>query len=75
MRTLFALGFLAAAFQVSAAADEKDPTKGKWVIESVTRDGKAVAALKGAVREQGAGKYTITPAANPTAAKPPEPTT
>ena len=73
MRTLFALGFLAAAFQVSAAADEKDPTKGKWVIESVTRDGKVNAALKGAVREQSDGKYTITPAATTT--KKPEPTT
>src|SRR5262245_8027413 len=75
MRTLFALGFLAAAFPVSAAADEKDPTKGKWVIESVMGDGKANAALKGATREQGEGKYTITPAANATAAKKPEPTT
>jgi uncharacterized protein (TIGR03067 family) len=75
MRTLFALGFLAAAFQVSAADDKKDPTAGKWVIESVTRDGKANAALKGAVREHADGKYTLTPNAAPTAAKKPEPTT
>jgi uncharacterized protein (TIGR03067 family) len=47
----------------ASAADDKDPTAGKWVIESVTRDGKAADALKGATREHGGGKYTITPAA------------
>ena len=36
MRTLLALGMLTAAFGVSAADDKKDPTNGKWVIESVT---------------------------------------
>ena len=64
-----------AVFGMSAADDKKDPTAGKWVIESVTRDGKANAALKGAAREHADGKYTITPAPNPTAAKKPEPTT
>lgn len=63
MRTLLALGLVAAVFGTSTAADEKDPTKGKWVIESVTRDGKAGEALKGATREHADGKYTITPAA------------
>lgn len=55
-----ALGFGAVA--VSAADDKKDPTGGKWVVESVTRDGKADDGLKGATREQGEGKYTLTPA-------------
>jgi uncharacterized protein (TIGR03067 family) len=61
MRTLLALGLVAAVFGIATAADEKDPTKGKWVIESVTRDGKANDALKGAVREHTDGKYTLTP--------------
>ncbi|MBN9122024.1 MAG: TIGR03067 domain-containing protein [Planctomycetes bacterium] len=68
MRTLLALGLVVAAFGVSAADDKKDPTAGKWVIESVTRDGKAVDALKGAVREHTGGKYTLTPAAGSKAA-------
>jgi uncharacterized protein (TIGR03067 family) len=68
MRTLLALGLVAGAFGVAAAADEKDPTKGKWVIESVVRDGKAADALKGAVREHADGKYTLTPAAGSKAA-------
>src|SRR5262249_6189272 len=76
MRTLLALGLVVAAFGVSGAADDKkDTTAGKWVIESVTRDGKATPALKGAAREHADGKYTITPAAAPTAAKKPEPVT
>src|SRR5262245_39003687 len=75
MRTLLALGVVVTALGVSAAEDKKDPTAGKWVIESVTRDGKAAEALKGAVREHGDGKHTLTPKPNPTAAKKPEPTT
>lgn len=59
MRTLFALGFLAAAFQMSAADDKKDPTAGNWVIESVTRDGKADAALKNGQRKHTDGTYTM----------------
>lgn len=62
MRTLLALGLVAAVVGFSTAADDKkDPTTGKWVVESVTRDGKAVDALKGAVREHADGKYTLTP--------------
>ena len=61
MRTLLALGLFAAVVATSTAADEKDPTAGKWVVESVTRDGKANDALKGAVREHADGKYTLTP--------------
>ena len=62
MKMLLSLALLAGAFAASAA-DDKDPTAGKWVIESVTRDGKAADALKGATREHAGGKYTITPAA------------
>lgn len=62
MRKLIALAAVFASFGLTAAADEKDPTKGKWVIESVKRDGKEVDALKGAVREHADGKYTLTPA-------------
>ncbi|QJW96133.1 TIGR03067 domain-containing protein [Frigoriglobus tundricola] len=62
MRTLLALGLVAAVFGVSSAADKADPTNGKWVIESVTKDGKSNDALKGATREHADGKYTITPA-------------
>src|SRR5262245_15377377 len=61
MRTLLAVSFVVVVFGVAFAADEKDPTAGKWVIESVTRDGKANDALKGATREHGNGKYTLTP--------------
>ena len=62
MRTLLALGLAVALFGTTTAADDKkDPTTGKWVIESVTRDGKANDALKGAVREHADGKYTLTP--------------
>lgn len=62
MKTLLALVLAAGAVAVSAAQDKKDPTAGKWVVESVTRDGKADESLKGATREQGDGKYTLTPA-------------
>jgi uncharacterized protein (TIGR03067 family) len=63
MRTLLALGLMASALSLSAAADDKkDPTAGKWVIESVTREGKSNDVLKGAAREHADGKYTITPA-------------
>lgn len=63
MRTLLTLGLLVAGFGFALADDKKDPTAGKWVIESVTREGKANDALKGAAREHADGKYTITPSA------------
>ena len=59
MRTLMA-AVLAAGLASAAAADEKDLTAGKWVIESVTRDGKADDGLKGATRVYDGGKYTIS---------------
>jgi uncharacterized protein (TIGR03067 family) len=61
MRKLLALGLVIAAFGVSAADDKKDPTAGKWTVESVTRDGKANDPLKGATREHADGKYSLTP--------------
>ncbi|HEY1190351.1 MAG TPA: TIGR03067 domain-containing protein [Gemmata sp.] len=63
MRTLLALSLVGFVVGLSTAADDKkDPTAGKWIVESVTRDGKPVDALKGAVREHTNGKYTLTPA-------------
>ena len=62
MPTLLALGLVVAVFGTALAEDKKDPTAGKWVIESVTRDGKANDALKGATREHDGGKYSITSA-------------
>jgi len=62
MKALFASLALVLGAVTISAADEKDLTAGKWVVESVTRDGKAVEALKGAIRENGDGKYTLTPA-------------
>ena len=59
MRTLLTLAALAAAATLTAAQDPKDPTAGKWTVESVTRDGKAEDALKGATRTHAGGKYTI----------------
>jgi uncharacterized protein (TIGR03067 family) len=62
MRALLALGMVVLAFGVTTADDKKDPTAGKWVIESVTIDGKANDARKGAVRVHTDGSYTLTPA-------------
>lgn len=61
MRTLLSLGLFALALGVSSADDKKDPTAGKWVIESVTRDGKADDDLKGATRTHANGKYAVKP--------------
>jgi uncharacterized protein (TIGR03067 family) len=62
MKTLLSLIALTCGLGSLAAEDKKDPTAGKWVIESVTRDGKANDALKGATRDHADGKYTLTPA-------------
>lgn len=67
MRTLLALGLTISATGLTSADDKKDLTVGKWVIESVTRDGKAVDALKGAPREHADGTYTLRPANDTTA--------
>lgn len=58
---LIALG-VAVLFAAGASAADKSPLEGKWVIESLTRDGKADDSLKGATREHVGDKYTITPA-------------
>lgn len=62
MKALLTLSLMAATFGLCLAEDKKDPTAGKWVIESVTRDGKEAAPLKGAVREHKDGSYTLSPA-------------
>ena len=62
MRLLLTLGLFTLALNATATDNLKDPTNGKWVIESVTRDGKAEDGLKGASRVHDSGKYTITPA-------------
>lgn len=57
-----ALGLaVVAAFAIPCLADDKKPLEGKWTIESITRDGKADDALKGATRVHEGDKYTITP--------------
>ncbi len=63
MKTLLSLVMLAGFVGLTTAQDKKDPTAAKWVVESVTRDGVAVDALKGASREHADGKYTLTPVA------------
>jgi len=59
-KSVLAMGVVV-LFAAAAVADDKKALDGKWVIESVTRDGKADDSLKGAVREQSGDKYTITP--------------
>jgi uncharacterized protein (TIGR03067 family) len=63
MRVLLSLSLIALAVGVTGADDKKDPTAGKWVIESVTRDGKADDDLKGGIRVHDGAKYTVTPKA------------
>ena len=64
MRTLLSLGLVALAVGVATADDKKDPTAGKWVIESLTRDGKADDDLKGGTRVHENGKYRVKGAAS-----------
>ncbi|HUR54704.1 MAG TPA: TIGR03067 domain-containing protein [Gemmataceae bacterium] len=59
MRALLSLSLFALALGVSSADDKKDPTAGKWVVESVTRDGKADDQLKGWTRTHANGKYAL----------------
>jgi uncharacterized protein (TIGR03067 family) len=53
---------VAVLFAAAGTAADKTPLEGKWVIESLTRDGKADDGLKGATRVHEGDKYTITPA-------------
>ena len=62
MRQIAVLAVLTGLVGGAVAADVKD-LDGKWLVESVTRDGKADDSLKGATRVHEAGKYTVTPAA------------
>ncbi|MBA4190108.1 MAG: hypothetical protein C0467_19155 [Planctomycetaceae bacterium] len=64
MKMLLPLVMALGMVSLATAEDKKDPTAGKWVVESVTKDGKSVDALKGAVRVNEGGKYTLTPAAD-----------
>lgn len=61
MRLLLSLGL---AFGVIglAAADDKNPLEGKWVIEALTRDGKDESPMyKGGTRENTGTKYKMIP--------------
>ena len=49
---------------VAAAEEKKDPSAGKWVVESVTKDGKVIEGYKGGSRVHEGGKYTFTPPAD-----------
>lgn len=62
MRVLLSLSLFALTVGVTGADDKKDPTEGKWIIESLTRDGKADDELKGATRTHANGKYVVKPA-------------
>lgn len=57
---LIALG-VAVVFAASVPAADKTPLEGKWVLESVTKDGKQDETLKGATREHKGDTYTIVP--------------
>ncbi|MCE9568246.1 MAG: TIGR03067 domain-containing protein [Planctomycetes bacterium] len=63
MKLLLSFVFALGLFGIAAAEDKKDPSVGKWVVESVIRDGKAIDAYKGGTRVNGGGKYTFTPPA------------
>lgn len=67
MKSLLSVGLFFSALCLCLADDKKDVTAGKWTIESVSRDGKDVAALKGATREHKDGSYTLTPVKDSTA--------
>lgn len=63
MRRLTAVALVLGLVGVAGSDDKKaDKFAGKWVVESVTRDGQADDSFKGAVRSHEGDKYTITPA-------------
>jgi len=64
MKMLLPMFLVPVLFGVATAEDKKDPTAGKWVVESVTRDGKVIDGYKGTVRVNDGGKYTFTPPAD-----------
>jgi uncharacterized protein (TIGR03067 family) len=62
LRKMLASMMVVVAVGFAVAADDKKLLDGKWLIESVTKDGKADDAMKGATREHTGDKYTISPA-------------
>lgn len=64
MKLLLSMVLSLGLFSIASAEDKKDPTAGKWVVESVTKDGKTIDAYKGGVRVNGEGKYAFTPPAD-----------
>ncbi|MFO0822215.1 MAG: TIGR03067 domain-containing protein [Gemmataceae bacterium] len=64
MKAILSLVLGLGLYGIAFAEDKKDPTAGKWVIESVVREGKTVDAYKGTVRTQADGKFTFTPPAD-----------
>jgi uncharacterized protein (TIGR03067 family) len=68
MRTLLSLGLLAAAAGLAITEDKKNPLEGKWVIESLTRNGQDQSAgYKGGTRVNTGDKYSMIPPAGSTA--------
>ena len=62
MRTLLSLGLAFGVLGLAAADDNKNPLEGKWVIESLTRDGKDESAMyKGGTRVNTGMKYKMVP--------------
>ncbi len=60
---IFPMIVLGCAFMSFARSDDKKPDlQGTWVVESVTRDGKADDALKGGMRIHEGAKYVVRPA-------------
>lgn len=64
MKMLLSLALALGFISLAGAEDKKDPSAGKWVVESVIRDGKAIDAYKGGTRINGGGKYSFTPPAD-----------
>jgi uncharacterized protein (TIGR03067 family) len=61
MRSLLSMGLAFGALGL-AAADDKNPLEGKWVIESLTRDGRDESgSYKGGTRTNTGQKYTVAP--------------
>jgi len=62
MRNLTLFTLLVGLSTFAAAEDKKpDPLAGKWVVESVVRDGAVDESLKGATRVHDGDKYTVAP--------------
>ena len=55
--------FVCLAGLTHASNNLADPTAGKWIVDSVIRDGKADDDLKGATRVHDGEKYSVTPVA------------